>query len=77
MSETTIDDTTTRRTVMAAAVSVLGISALTGQASAQTGTVGTSSKPYSKAYLYALVFEGLSDDPTSPAEGQIWYRGDL
>jgi len=79
-TETDAQDTqlsTGRRAAIASIVSAVGLAGLTGNVSAQSGNVGTSSNPYQTAYLDTLTFVGRTSDPSSPVEGQIWYRSDL
>jgi hypothetical protein len=84
MTDETTDDETdrTRRNVL---VSVAGLGALglgfgAGQASGQSapdGEIGTSSNPYLRAWIDRQVFVGRTSDPSSPADGTMWYREDL
>jgi len=67
---------TGRRAALAAVLSTVGLAGLTGQVSAQSGNVGTSSNPYQTAYVDTLTFVGRTSDPSSPSDGQMWYRSD-
>lgn len=51
-----------------------------GRASAQTapeGTVGTPTNPYLVAYIDRMNFSARTTDPSSPDDGELWYRSDL
>jgi len=59
---------------MAAVVTVLGISGLTGQVSAQTGDVGTAENPYERFYTKYVVFEPVTSTPTGIPDGALHLR---
>ena len=63
-----------RRGAMAAVVTVLGISGLTGQVSAQTGDVGTAENPYERFYTKYVVFEPVTSTPTGIPDGALHLR---
>jgi len=71
----------TRRKVLVG-VAGLGAAGLfgAGRASAQSapeGDIGTSSNPYLRAHINRQRYVPRTSDPSSPAEGTNWYRGDL
>lgn len=44
------------------------------QAADPAGEVGTSTNPYLRAYVDRMVFTPRSSDPSSPADGTLWYN---
>jgi len=82
-NDNTDDETDhTRRRVLAgvAGLGVLGAGFSAGQATAQSvpeGEVGTSSNPYLRAHIERKRYLSRSSDPSSPADGTTWYRGDV
>lgn len=70
-----------RRMVLAGAAGLAAAGAsgyLVGNTTAQTadpvGEVGTSSNPYLIAFVDRMHFVARSSDPSSPADGTIWYN---
>ena len=70
----------TRRGVLAGALGIAAFGAaggyFAGGAAAQSspsGTVGTASNPYLRAYVDRVAFVYTSD-PSSPADGTLWYN---
>lgn len=45
-------------------------------ATAPSGTVGSASDPFERIYADRLVFVERTSDPSSPADGTIWYNSD-
>lgn len=71
------DSSGIERRVLLAAASGLSLPALMGSAAAQTGKVGTDSNPYQSAYVTEIKFESRTSDPSSPDNGEMWYRSDV
>lgn len=75
------DNDHTRRAILAGAAGIASIGAtglLTQAAAADpAGQVGTSADPYQHIYMDTASFVGRTTDPSSPADGTIWYRSDL
>jgi nitrous oxide reductase len=73
---------TRRQLLRASAVAGAGaisLTAATGSASAQSGTLQATSSgdPLLKIRADQMVLTGRTSDPSSPADGTLWYRSDL
>lgn len=76
------DESTSRRHLIksglfAGVVGILGFGA--GSASAQSepsGEVGTQANPWSRIYATMVAFVARDSDPSSPADGTLWYNED-
>lgn len=66
-----------RRGAMAAVVTALGLSGLTGKVSAQTNDVGTASNPYRRFYVDYVVFNAVTSTPSNIPDGALHLRSDL
>lgn len=78
--ETDASDSRTRRNVLVGlaglgAAGVFGAGRASAQASA-SGEVGTPSNPYLRAYIDTVNFTARTTDPSSPADGTLWYNQD-
>lgn len=70
-----------RRAVLATAVGIAGAGAaghLSGRAAASDGSasgqIGTAAKPALRVYVDTFHFHERTTDPSSPANGSMWYN---
>lgn len=75
------DTTTSRRGFLGAVVAavatvsaLVGYGAGTAEAATPSGEVGTAAEPFRRAYADRMVFVPRTTDPSSPANGTLWYN---
>ena len=69
----------TRRAILGGTVALLGTGGWLAYAverakAAAAGVIGTSTNPYTRAYVTTVNFEDLGADPSSPDDGTMWYN---
>jgi hypothetical protein len=69
----------TRRAILGGTVAILGTGGWLAYAverakAAAAGVIGTSTNPYTRAYVTTVNFEDLGADPSSPDDGTMWYN---